>query len=160
MLRFNFVISYHLYFDYSAILLSSIIILCYCSSHCVWYCILLFFNIFFLIAFGPSGHHYPLIHTCNLPHYHMPLNTKPTHTLLVSLALVPLGPPPAPLDQPLVTLLLLLLMVDIMAEILVKAQTMNVINISSLLYLVYFYLPKSTLFHCPLHCILLHYRPN
>ena len=70
--------------------------------------------------------------TCHLP------PDLPIPCCFPLLALVP--PPPTLLAPPLVTLLVLFLVVDFMAKILVKAKTMNVINVSSLLYILFLYL--------------------
>ena len=62
----------------------------------------------------------------------LPLDLPPASSFtLLALVAPPLGTPP--LAPALVTLLVLFLVDDIMAEILIKAKTMNVINISGTL---------------------------
>ena len=92
----------------------------------VHFCYMWFWSL--MIFFNVHVHYY-----CNLWSQHKCLPPDlPIHCCFPSLALVPLGPPlgTPPLAPALVTLLVLFLLDDIMAEILVKAKTMNVINIS------------------------------
>ena len=111
-------------------------------EYCHYYMVIsdVILSMFLIIICGFPYSYYSLVsmsiivfndhNTCHL------LPDLPSYFSLLALMTPPLGPPVGPplgappLTPALVTLLMLFLVDNIMAEILVKAKTMNVINIS------------------------------